>query len=382
MYNLIVKLRYRIPALHWPNQGILQVPDTLLSGVLQVRNGMLAFVMFRMLMGTALAQGLEDRIVVAQQGEGIYAILRRMDLPPEVYLEEFIALNRHKLDSTNQLVAGMTYLVPEVRNTETGDGLNLTENAGASLAIPSDTRLYPIFGDAYSQVPAGTEDLRDATIYLVSGHGGPDPGAIGIYGNHAISEDEYAYDVTLRLALNLIKHGADVHIIVQDPDDGIRDDAVLKMDNDETVLTNRQIPLNQRQRLKQRTEVINDLHRENTRKYNRVIAIHVDSRSAGELIDVFFYHHQSSAGGRNLAYNLHKTFKSKYTKHQPGRRYHGTVTPRSGLFIIKHTTPPVVYIELGNIKNPRDQKRLVVHNNRQALANWITEGIIADYRTR
>ena len=37
-------------------------------------------------------------------------------------------------------------------------------------------------------------------------------------------EDEYAYDVALRLARNLMQEGAEVRIIIQDAKDGIRED--------------------------------------------------------------------------------------------------------------------------------------------------------------
>jgi N-acetylmuramoyl-L-alanine amidase len=47
--------------------------------------------------------------------------------------------------------------------------------------------------------------------------------------------------------------------------------------------------------------------------------------------------------------------------------------------MIKNTLPPIVYIELGNIKNYRDQLRFVISDNRQALANWIELGIINDF---
>jgi N-acetylmuramoyl-L-alanine amidase len=37
-----------------------------------------------------------------------------------------------------------------------------------------------------------------------------------------------------------------------------------------------------------------------------------------------------------------------------------------------------VFLELGNIQNKRDQQRLVIPSNRQALAKWIAEAIVAD----
>ncbi|MEF2942948.1 MAG: N-acetylmuramoyl-L-alanine amidase, partial [Phocaeicola dorei] len=50
------------------------------------------------------------------------------------------------------------------------------------------------------------------------------------------------------------------------------------------------------------------------------------------------------------------------------------------LYVLRNTTPVAVFLELGNIRNKRDQQRLVLKNNRQALANWIAEGIVKDYK--
>jgi N-acetylmuramoyl-L-alanine amidase len=36
---------------------------------------------------------------------------------------------------------------------------------------------------------------------------------------------------------------------------------------------------------------------------------------------------------------------------------------------------PAVYIELGNLRNAFDQQRFVLPANRQALANWLFEGL-------
>jgi N-acetylmuramoyl-L-alanine amidase len=92
---------------------------------------------------------------------------------------------------------------------------------------------WPIFGPDYSEVALRDQRLSGKFFYLISGHGGPDPGAIGKRGSAFLCEDEYAYDITLRLAKRLLEHGARVYVIVQDPNDGIRDDALLKSDRDE-----------------------------------------------------------------------------------------------------------------------------------------------------
>jgi len=38
-------------------------------------------------------------------------------------------------------------------------------------------------------------------------------------------------------------------------------------------------------------------------------------------------------------------------------------------------SPAMVFVELANITNAADQKRLLINTNRQALANWLFEGL-------
>ncbi|MBC8151559.1 MAG: N-acetylmuramoyl-L-alanine amidase [Bacteroidetes bacterium] len=240
----------------------------------------------------------------------------------------------------------------------------------------------PLFGARYARVTVKDQQLSGSVYYLASGHGGPDPGAVGKYGKYALAEDEYAYDVTIRLARVLMEHGAKVYMIVQDPNDGIRDTGVLPIDYDEVAYPRQTIPRNQTARLKQGTLAVNNLYARHKKSYQRSIVIHVDSRSIGQTIDVFFYHHNRSPAGQKLARHIHRTFGARYKRAQPGRAYLGTVSTRNTLYVVKNTTPPTVFIELGNIQNDKDQRRFVIPDNRQALANWLYEGIRTDYRSR
>ncbi|QJW92322.1 N-acetylmuramoyl-L-alanine amidase [Spirosoma taeanense] len=222
--------------------------------------------------------------------------------------------------------------------------------------------------------------LSGTIFYLASGHGGPDPGAIGRFGRFLLPEDEYAYDVTIRLSQILKQQGATVYMMVQDPNDGIRNDAVLKLDQDEVAYPNQRIPLNQTARLRQTTTAVNRLYARHKGAYQRFITIHVDSRSRGQTIDVFFYHHERSAVGKRLAEHIHRRFRTNYRRYQPGRPYLGSVSTRSSLYVVRNSHPPTVFIELGNIQNRQDQRRFLPASNRQALASWLAQGILDDYR--
>lgn len=309
--------------------------------------------------------------VVAVRGDGIYSILRKHNLNPKQYYEAFILLNKKKLTKANGVFVGETYILPKKE-------INVSK---IDTVILEKTEEYSIFGKKHAEIELKDKDLKGAVYYLISGHGGPDPGAITKYKDKLISEDEYAYDVTLRLAKRLLSHGAKVYIIIQDPNDGIRDESILEIDYNEVNYPNEKINKSQKLRLKQRTQTVNTLFLKHKGKYQRLIVTHVDSRSKGKNIDVFFYHYKNSKKGKRLAEHIHNSFKQKYAKHQPNRTYAGTISTR-GLYLIKHTLPAMVYIELGNIKNVKDQKRILNYENREALANWICNGILNDYKIK
>jgi N-acetylmuramoyl-L-alanine amidase len=240
-------------------------------------------------------------------------------------------------------------------------------------------RSFPIFGPSYKKTPLLNKNMQGQVFYLISGHGGPDVGAQGKRAGSTLCEDEYAYDVTLRLHRLLLSHGATSYMVVRDNNDGIRDDVILPCDKDEVVWGGESIPLDQKERLQQRTDLINsltDMHHKAGQKNQTIIEIHVDSRSQEKKQDVFFYYRPGSEESLSLAQHIHKTFEAKYQKAQGGRGYSGTVTPRY-LFTLKETfAKKAVYIELANIQNDWDQQRLVLRNNRQAIANWICHALL------
>lgn len=236
----------------------------------------------------------------------------------------------------------------------------------------------PLFGSKLATYQITSQELSGASFYLVCGHGGPDPGAIGTYNGHKLHEDEYAYDIVLRLGRELLMRGAKVEIVIRDSKDGIRDGHILAPSKRETCM-GEAIPLNQVQRLKQRCVHVDRLAKGDKSRYKRAVFVHIDSRGTGQQTDVYFYHAPNSVKGKRLAHSLRTTFANKYSKHQPNRGFKGTVSERN-LYVLRNTQVVAAFLELGNIRNPQDQKRLVIPSNRQALARWVADGIAADYK--
>lgn len=382
--------------------------------------------------------------VEAKKGDGVYSLLRRYDLSEEYCnILQFYKLN--KMEKDDILHAGNKYFIPVLIYQYNGQSIrstignndwdkavsiqkynetllanklrsssyreskllwvpfsyiycnseqDLPEIAATTVAVQESKAVNnpeplieksfksdPLFGKEFAQYEEVDRSLKDKVYFIVSGHGGPDPGAMCTTCPSSLCEDEYAYDVALRLARNLKQHGANVEVIIQDPNDGIRTEKYLKCDKDEKCLGESKIPLNQKERLRQRTNAINMLSKQYSAKGLKdqaVIVIHVDSRSTEKRQDVFFYHHKKSEKGEKLANNIQLTFKEKYDRFQKSRGYHGTVSSDRNLYVIRNTIPPLVFIELANIRNPKDQQRLILDSNRQALANWIFQGLLRE----
>ena len=335
------------------------------------------FALFAIVMSPTalLAQQTGPGIITAKNGDNIYKILQQNGLTESRYFNEFVEINKDNLGKNNMLIRGKKYVLPG-KPLQQGDSLNKSQPENAPAKVVTE----PLFGRNAERVEVIDQQLKDAIFYLVSGHGGPDPGAMGKLGNKILCEDEYAYDITLRFGRELMRHGAKVYFIVRDPVDGIRNELYLADNKDEVCYPASKIPLNQVERLKQRVAAINALYRiDPPGMYKRCIEIHVDSRSTNTNIDVFFYFHKGSINGERLASTMRNSIERKYQLKQPGRGYSGDVSTRQ-LYMLNKTMPTAVFVELGNIQHARDQQRLIFENNRQALARWMCDGVMEDFQ--
>ena len=237
------------------------------------------------------------------------------------------------------------------------------------------TRTYAIFGRKYQDVPLLDSKLKGKIFYVEGGHGGPDPGAMTKVNGRSLCEDEYAYDVSLRVARELIMHGATVYIINRDLNDGIRDGDFLLCDSDEKTYPDLKVPLAHKPRLTQRSDAVNAIY-EKYKKLGitdqRLIVIHVDSRGKAQQTDTFLYYQNGNETSHKIAKRMQQTLESKYARY---RDYKGTLTTRD-LHMLRECKPNTVYVELGNLRNDFDRKRLMIKNNRQAIASWLAEGFM------
>jgi N-acetylmuramoyl-L-alanine amidase len=326
--------------------------------------------------------------VYKYNNSSIRSTLKNFDLVKALEVERYNKwIQTQKLKSTYFLQDRLLWVPYYVYNCEYEQGaisvvaekptLPAVKEEPKIEAKPKNIVSIPLFGTKYEDVEMLNDNLKGRVFYIKCGHGGPDPGAMVKIDDNVYCEDEYAYDIALRLGRLLISHGAIVHFIVYDPDDGIRDDDYLPCDKDELHAGKRAIPVNQILRLRERVAIINSFYYKYKKrgiKDQRFISIHIDSRSKGLELDTHFYYSEGSKVGYDMAVNTQAVFEKNYAE-AGNKKYTGTIKSRD-LYVVKYSHPAALFVEVGNIQNEHDQKRFIKSENRQALAQWLFEGVI------
>lgn len=216
---------------------------------------------FSLFISNSFAQERQD---APRNGEGIHAFLKRHNREGDTYFNEFVKLNKSKLGRNNTLKKGIKYTLPPLSNAKKQS----QPEKVISSTNKDKVKTNKLFGKKHEEYTVQSSKLKGATFFLSSGHGGPDCGAVSHVDGRILHEDEYAYDITLRLAKALLEEGATVHIIIQDAKDGIRDDRYLANSDRETCM-GAKIPRGQLERLKQRSDKINSLSKKAKGKYKK-----------------------------------------------------------------------------------------------------------------
>ena len=124
-----------------------------------------------------------------KNGDGITTFLKRHGYSGTASQREFIELNKGKFGKNNSLILGVRYKLPVKGESSSKD---TTQGSSGKRR----QNYEPLFGKSLAKYNVTSSDLKGACFYLVSGHGGPDPGAIGKMGFHLLHDASYDIQLT------------------------------------------------------------------------------------------------------------------------------------------------------------------------------------------
>jgi N-acetylmuramoyl-L-alanine amidase len=191
-------------------------------------------------------------------------------------------------------------------------------------------------------------DSEPVCIVIDPGHGGADPGKIGI--NNALEKD-INLELALKLKDLLTNKGINV-VMTRDSDDGLySEDSVNKKVDD----------------MQQRCLIISEVNPVFT------VSLHQNSYTTDDVSGAQVFYYGQSAEGKILAETLQA---SLVTRLDPDN--HRTAKANESYYLLKKTPTPTVIVECGFLSNPDEANLLIDEDYQNRLVRAIYMGI-CDY---
>lgn len=189
------------------------------------------------------------------------------------------------------------------------------------------------------------EETRDITIVIDPGHGGRDPGKVGV--NDAL-EKEINLKISLKLKSMLEENGITV-LMTREEDIGLYS---------ETDSNKKRADLNSR------------IHMINSSGAEFAISIHQNSFTQEYVKGAQVFYHNQSEEGKKLALILQEQIKE--TVNDGNNR---KAKSNESYFMLKKTICPLVIIECGYLSNNTEAALLTTDEYQKKMAQAISQGI-------
>ena len=201
-------------------------------------------------------------------------------------------------------------------------------------AIIASKKLSEIVEDASSK------DLKkeDVIIVIDPGHGGEDPGKVGI--NDALEKD---INLSISEKLRLLLEEEGIQVIMTREDDFV--------------------PESKKEDLKKRVELINEVNPD------IVVCVHQNSFTNETVAGPQVFYHGSSEISKKIAQTLQEELWLIDEEHQ--RQIKGN----ENYYMLSQTEVPTVIVECGFLSNSKDAEKLITDEYQDQVAQAICTGI-------
>ena len=193
-------------------------------------------------------------------------------------------------------------------------------------------------------VASGEINISENTIVLDAGHGGSDPGKVGVNG---VLEKEVNLQITMKIKEILEKK--DIQVI-------------LTRETDE-MLCSEDTDNRKRDDMKQRVEMIN--------KVNPFLAvsIHQNSYTDPQVSGAQVFYYSESEEGKKMAEFMQNALLEIDSVNRRMAK------ANNSYYLLKRTKVPTIIVECGFLSNPSEAEKLKSKEYQETIANAIVKGI-------
>lgn len=192
-------------------------------------------------------------------------------------------------------------------------------------------------------------ELNGITIVIDPGHGGSDPGKIGV---NQVTEKEINLSIALKLKKQLENLGYGI-VMTRSKDEG------LYTDNDSNK---------KRADMRNRCELINAEFKKNNNVIN--VSIHQNSYPSESVKGPQVFYYSKSDKGKRLAETLQSVINEKMEIKRPRKE-----KANDNYYMLVHTDCPSVIVECGFLSNWEEAEKLNSQSYQEQMADAITAGI-------
>ncbi|KQC31048.1 N-acetylmuramoyl-L-alanine amidase [Flagellimonas eckloniae] len=291
-------------------------------------------------MSTMLLAQENEHKVIAEQGDGIFSILRKQGLDPAKYYEKFITLNIENIKDGSMLHVGREYIIPKAKDSFKETGVRVQMSNGT---------VDPIFDAELATMSRKSNSLKNAVYYLIAE-------------NKIEAENKFTDDIIKSLAAELMVHGATVFVIES---------------GDEKVVERK--PLSEVEKMGAYVETINKRYLQNNGKYQRLLIIRANGLIKNGNMDVAVYHHNKSEKGQRFAENIQSVFKRNSISNRSYKDINTIFQDKNSLYLAKNTLPAITLLTIDSGSKISKKDGIPVRSDKKSFTNWVTSGILKDY---
>lgn len=193
-------------------------------------------------------------------------------------------------------------------------------------------------------VNSDTIEIEERTVILDAGHGGSDPGKVGI--NNALEKE---INLEISKKVKALLEAKEIKVI-------------MTRENDE-MLCEETADNKKREDMKRRTEMINEI------RPFLVVSIHQNSFSDASVSGAQVFYYSGSEESEKMAVLMQNALREVDEQNQREAK------ANDSYYLLKKTKVPPLIVECGFLSNPEEAEKLVTDEYQDAISNAIVKGI-------